>query len=120
LKIRLLHPARRELTEAVNYYNAHRARLGDEFRDEVWATLARIKKLPESWHALSDSIRRCPTNRFPYGIIYTVAGPDILIIAVAHNRQAPEYLAVPGRTKLEDVLGPISPVTSPSRTLRDT
>ena len=69
--IRFLLPARRELTEAVNYYNAQRARLGDEFRDEVWATLARIKKLPDSWHALSDSIRRCPTNRFPYGIIYT-------------------------------------------------
>jgi hypothetical protein len=90
LKIRFLLPARRELTEAVNYHNAHRARLGDEFRDDVWATLGRIKKLPESWHALSDSIR-CPTNRFPYGIIYTVASRDILIIAVAHNRQAPEY-----------------------------
>jgi toxin ParE1/3/4 len=75
----------------VNYYNAHRARLGDEFRDEVWATLERIKKLPESWHALSDSIRRCPTNRFPYGVIYTVERRDILIIAVAHNRRAPEY-----------------------------
>jgi hypothetical protein len=79
------------LKEAVNYYNAHRSGLGDEFRDEVWATVQRIKKFPETWHPLSDSIRRCQTNRFPYGLIYTVSDKETLIIAVAHNRQAPEY-----------------------------
>jgi hypothetical protein len=79
------------LKEAVSYYNAHRSHLGDDFRDEVWATVQRIKKFPETWRSLSASIRRCQTNRFPYGLIYTVSGPEILIIAVAHNRQAPEY-----------------------------
>lgn len=91
MKIRFLLSARRELKEAVTYYNAQSTGLGDEFRDEVWATAQRIKKFPETWRPLSPSIRRCPTNRFPYGLIYTVSSKEILLIAVAHNRQAPEY-----------------------------
>lgn len=91
MKIRFLRPARRELKEAVHYYNAHRAGLGGEFRDEVWETVERIKKFPETWYPLSDSIHRCQTNRFPYGLIYAVSDGEILIIAVAHNRRAPEY-----------------------------
>lgn len=39
MKTRFLLPAQRELVEAVNYYNAQRVRLGEEFRDEAWATI---------------------------------------------------------------------------------
>jgi hypothetical protein len=48
LKVRFLPPARRELNEAVSYYNAHRVRLGDEFRDEVWETIQRIEGFTEA------------------------------------------------------------------------
>jgi hypothetical protein len=91
LKIRLLLPARRELKETVHYYNAHRPGLGDAFRDEAWVTIQRAAKFPETWHPLSDSIRRCQMKRFPHAIIYTALGQEILIIAFAHNRRAPEY-----------------------------
>jgi len=84
-------PARRELKDAVRYYNAQRARLGEEFRDEVWETIQRIQKFPEAWHPLSASIRRCQMNRFPYGLIYVASDNEILIIAVAHLHRAPEY-----------------------------
>jgi len=91
LKIRFLAPARRELTEAVRYYNVQRIRLGEEFRDEVWETIQRIKNFPEAWHPLSASIRRCQMNRFPYGVIYQALKDEIVIIAVAHLHRAPEY-----------------------------
>ena len=91
MKIRFLVPARRELNDAVRYYNAQRVRLGDEFRDEVWETIQRIQKFPEAWHPLSASIRRCQMNRFPYGLIYVPSAEALLIIAVAHLHQAPEY-----------------------------
>lgn len=83
--------ARRELTDAVRYYNAQRVRLGNEFRDEAWETIERIKKFPEAWHPLSSAIRRCQMQRFPYGIIYEPSANEILIIAVAHLHQTPEY-----------------------------
>jgi toxin ParE2 len=98
LKIRFLLPARRELKETVRYYNAQRVRLGDEFRDEVWETIQRIVNLPEAWHPLSASIRRCQMNRFPYGLIYDPSENDIVIIAVAHLHRSPEYW----RTRTEE------------------
>lgn len=88
MKIRFLVPARRELRDAVHYYNAQHPHLGDEFRDEVWDTTQRIKKFPEAWHPLSASIRRCQMNRFSYGVIYVASEKEILVIAVAHLHRA--------------------------------
>lgn len=75
----------------MRYYNAQRVRLGDEFRDEVWETIQRIKKFPEAWHPLSAQVRRCQMNRFPYGLIYEPSEHQIVVIAVAHLHRAPEY-----------------------------
>ncbi len=30
-------------------------------------------------------------NRFPYGVVYTVRGADLVIIAVMHLRRKPGY-----------------------------
>jgi hypothetical protein len=65
--------------------------LGEEFRDEAWETVRRIKKFPEAWHLLGGSIRRCQMQRFPYGIIYEASGDEIVIIAIAHLHRKPEY-----------------------------
>lgn len=91
MKIRFLISARRELRDAVHYYNTQYSHLGDEFRDEVWDTIQRIKKFPEAWHPLSAPIRRCQMNRFPYGVIYVACEKAVLIIALAHLHRAPEY-----------------------------
>lgn len=91
MKVRFLIPARRELFEAVQYYNAQRIRLGDEFRDEAWATIQRIRGFPLAWHPLADTIRRCQMQRFPYGLVYEATEIEIIIIAVAHMHREPEY-----------------------------
>ena len=91
MKARFLLPARRELDEAVRYYNAQRMRLGDEFRDEAWETVRRIKDFPLAWHPLGGAIRRCQMRRFPYGLIYEPSELEIVIIAVAHLHREPEY-----------------------------
>lgn len=79
---------------AVRYYNLQRVHLGDEFRDEAWASIQRIKDFPLAWHPLGGAIRRCQMHRFPYGIIYEPMGSEkseIVVIAVACLHQAPEY-----------------------------
>lgn len=91
MRIRFLAPARRELKDAVVFYNAQRPRFGDEFRDEVWDTIQRIQRFPEAWHPLSATVRRCQMNRFPYGLMYASTENEILILAVAHLHRAPEY-----------------------------
>jgi hypothetical protein len=84
-----LRPARRELREAVRYYNALLPRLGEEFRDEAGEAVRRITELPLAWHPLGGAIRRCQMQRFPYAIIYEPS--EIVIIAVAHLHREPEY-----------------------------
>lgn len=42
----------------MRYYNAQRVHLGEEFRDEVWDTVQRIKNFPEAWHPLYASMRQ--------------------------------------------------------------
>jgi plasmid stabilization system protein ParE len=92
LKVKFLLPARREFIEAAKCYEQQRPGLGKDFRDQVYASIERIKAFPDGWHLLSDDIRRCQTQRFPYGVIYTVEpGNLIIIIAVAHLHRQPDY-----------------------------
>jgi plasmid stabilization system protein ParE len=74
-------------------YEAERAGLGGEFRDEIQSTLERITRLPEAWRILSENTRRCRTNRFPYGVIYRYREETeaILVIAVAHLHRKPNF-----------------------------
>ena len=91
MRTRFLRPARRELREIVRYYNAQIPHLGDEFRDEAWETVRRIKEFPLAWHPLGGATRRCQMQRFPYGIIYEPTEVEIVLIAVANLHREPEY-----------------------------
>jgi len=86
------HPeAKRELMDAVKYYNECGSGLGYIFMEEVNTTINRIIQFPKSWSELSKNTRRCLTRRFPYCIIYQEIDAGILIIAVMHLKREPGY-----------------------------
>lgn len=86
------HPdAKRELFEAINYYEECKDGLGLEFAKEVYSTIQRIIRFPEAWSKLSKNTRRCLANRFPYGVIYQRADDEIIIIAVMQLNKEPDY-----------------------------
>ncbi len=89
----IFHPAaRRELEEAIDYYNAERQGLGREFREEVQRVLALLTRYPLLGQVVRGSVRRMRLSRFPSHIYYRLLESDNLrILAVAHNRQRPEY-----------------------------
>jgi len=89
--VRFLEAARDDLRDAIRFYETERRGLGAEFRDEVLASLERIRRLPEAWHPLSANTRRCRTRRFPYGVIYHVRSEEILVVAIAHLHRRPDY-----------------------------
>jgi hypothetical protein len=86
-----LLPARRELNDSIQHYNAQYTQLGEEFRDEAWETIRRIRDFPLAWLILGGDIRRCQMRRFPYGVIYEPYELELVIIAVAHLHREPEY-----------------------------
>jgi hypothetical protein len=91
LKVRFLAAAQEEFREAILYYNLQVPGLGATFRDEAKTAVRRITQQPFAWHLMGRNIRRCQTNRFPYGIIYEPLPDEIVIIAVAHLHRRPLF-----------------------------
>jgi plasmid stabilization system protein ParE len=89
--VRFLEIAEGELDDAVRWYAEQAPGLGEAFLIEVLSAADRIVRYPDAWHPLTDGIRRCRLGRFPYGLIYTVDGGDILVVAVAHMHRRPDY-----------------------------
>ncbi|MDR4505820.1 MAG: type II toxin-antitoxin system RelE/ParE family toxin [Candidatus Scalindua sp.] len=86
------HPdARRELFEAINYYDECQEGLGFEFAGEIYSTIQRIVHFSEAWSKSSKNTRKCLTNRFPYGVIYQIAEKEIIIIAIMQLNRKPNY-----------------------------
>ncbi len=86
------HPdAELELNVAVDYYEECKINLGAEFAYEVQQTIQRILEFPQSWQKLDREIRRCLTNRFPFGVIYYHKEEEIIILAVMQLQRKPNY-----------------------------
>jgi plasmid stabilization system protein ParE len=91
MKVRFLQIAKRELDDAVDYYNRERPGLGYELLWEVFFAIDRIKQFPQTWQTFYEDARRCLVRRFPYGIIYVQEKDSILILAIAHLHREPDY-----------------------------
>ena len=88
----ILHSeAEQELDQAVTYYEKAKSGLGREFRDEVLRSLAKIAENPMRYSVRKLDVRWANLDRFPYNVNYTVEGEDIVIVAIAGNRQKPFY-----------------------------
>lgn len=86
------HPeAEVELFEAIEYYENRETGLGLDFSIEVCSALQRIVDHPTAWPVLEGDIRRCMTNRFPYGVLYSVEPREIYILAIMHLHRDPDY-----------------------------
>jgi len=90
MRVEFLDPAKRELIEAVAYYNEQSEGLGYRFAAEVRRTVSRIVQYPQAWTPISERTRRCRTSGFPYGVIYQAREDVILIVAVMHLHRHPD------------------------------
>ncbi|WP_292656489.1 type II toxin-antitoxin system RelE/ParE family toxin [Nitratifractor sp.] len=80
-----------ELNAAIDYYEERQENLGLEFAQEVYAAIHRIIGFPEAWQRMTETTRRCLTNRFPFSIVYTLKDGTIVIVAVMHLNREPGY-----------------------------
>jgi len=86
------HPeAEEELNLAVDYYSQCQTNLGRDFAKEVYTAIRNIVAFPKAWTPLSKNTRRCPVNRFPFGVIYQAESNEILIIAIMQLNRKPGY-----------------------------
>lgn len=91
MRLRFAAAARRELNEAALWLELQESGLGGRFLLEVAQAQRLILDFPHAWHPMGAALRRCHLKRFRYGLIYRIKGDVVEIIAVAHDRQRPEY-----------------------------
>lgn len=81
--------AEADLDHAYGWYEREREGLGDEFLQEVRATLATVLRLPESCPQVHRHTRRALVHRFPYGLYYRIIGETVVLVACFHTRRDP-------------------------------
>jgi hypothetical protein len=91
MKIRFLDPAGEELDQAVDWFESQVSGLGVEFLDEIDRAIRRIAIWPFSCEEILPNIRRCLVSRFPYGVIYSIDGDTLVVLAIAHLHRKPRY-----------------------------
>ena len=89
------HPAaRREILRAFDWYRQEASPLvATGFLDDFEQTLALLKCHPEIGETGSSRTRRLVFQRYPYTVVYRLAGKRLEIVAVAHHSRKPEYWA---------------------------
>ncbi|TVQ18490.1 MAG: type II toxin-antitoxin system RelE/ParE family toxin [Spirochaetaceae bacterium] len=86
------HPAaQQEYSESVDYYEEREPGLGLDFSAEVASAIDRILAHPLAWPFIDEGIRRALLRRYPYGVLYAIAGDSVFILAVMHLHRSPGY-----------------------------
>ncbi|MGZ8843133.1 MAG: type II toxin-antitoxin system RelE/ParE family toxin [Pyrinomonadaceae bacterium] len=81
-----------DLNNAVAYYNRQRVGLGDEFRSEVNAAIARVRASPSQYAIVEHGIRRCFVHRFPYSVLFRRIDEEaIRVLVIRHHRRHPSF-----------------------------
>ena len=91
MKIRFLVPAEIEMLEAAAYYEMHVKSLGENFLDIVETAVTEIAEEPTIWMEIYQGIRRRLIRRFPYSILYSICDSEIVVVAIMHQKQKPNY-----------------------------
>lgn len=80
-----------ELTNAVKRYEQQRPGLGGQFLAEIQNAEKLLDVHHEIGRLIRPELRSFALNRFPYKLLYAVDEDGILIVAVAHDKQRPDY-----------------------------
>ena len=91
MQVLFLEIAEKEFYISQEYYEEQQINLGNKFKSEVYNTLKRIQKFPRTVVTVKKDTRKCIVNKFPFDILYSIEGNNILVIAIAHHHRNPDY-----------------------------
>ncbi len=90
MKLYYTDRSQEDIELAFMWYELQRKGLGFDFLDCVETSLRNILEFPEIYVKSYSNYRNCVIRRFPFSIIYTIEGDEIIIHSVFDNRQNPE------------------------------
>ena len=78
------------LQEAHDWYEEREPGLGAEFIRTVDACVQGIRRHPEIFPAVYRQVRQGVLRRFPYSVLYVVAGDSVTVLSVFHSSRDPK------------------------------
>ena len=82
-----------EFERSIDFYEAKRAGLGQEFRATIEDSFQRIAENPEWFRKIRGDVRRAViARRFSFVIHFLVEADRIVILSVFHTSREPEQL----------------------------
>ncbi len=89
----LLPAAQRELSEAIDWYEARRPGLGVEFLGAMDLALHAIADAPDQYPAWTSNprFRRFVLDRFPYVVFFHAPATGPEVVAIGHAKRRPGY-----------------------------
>jgi plasmid stabilization system protein ParE len=83
-------PAREDIAETFEWYNARKEGLGDRFLAELNQIIKQIEVNPHLFQVRRKNIRLGLLKRFPYLIVYEIEECRIVIYKIIHARRHPK------------------------------
>jgi plasmid stabilization system protein ParE len=99
ITVRFLREARRELTEAAQWYKQKEGLpLARDFGTNYRAQLQRARQMPKTGHLVTGlptdidfEVRKFRFERFPYTLLVAHLPDELVVVAVAHQHRRPGY-----------------------------
>ncbi|HEX7191325.1 MAG TPA: type II toxin-antitoxin system RelE/ParE family toxin, partial [Thermoanaerobaculia bacterium] len=92
---RLRPTAKRDVREAVAWYQERDRDLAARFLDAIYTTIALLERFPNlgtSVYGIGDpNVRQLPVDRFPYQVVFRREKHALVVVAIAHERKRPGY-----------------------------
>jgi hypothetical protein len=79
-----------DVIEAANWYDDRSAGLGDAFSANVLFSVSEIFSDPERFARTTAGLRYSRVERFPYVVLFDLAGTEILMLGVLHTARSME------------------------------
>lgn len=89
MNLRYTARSKEDLDIAIAWYEKQRRGLGFEFLDCIEVAVKSILENPKMYRIYYSHFRGCVVRRFPFSIIYTIEGNEIVVHSVFDNRQNP-------------------------------
>jgi plasmid stabilization system protein ParE len=92
MTIRIRSHAELEYSEAITFYlSEHSPQSAERFEREVDSALEAILQNPLLYSLVDFNVRAKSLKYFPYSILYSVDGDEIVVLAIAHQSRKPGY-----------------------------
>jgi plasmid stabilization system protein ParE len=91
MNLLFLLEAQQEFDEGIGYYTKIQHKLGQQFYQEVMVAIQKASEQPFAYQTMSPRVRRVLTHKFAYGVLYFVRQDALVVVAIMHLRQEPNY-----------------------------